>query len=117
MSLVIGFILVGLGIYLLSLPANIAKKRGHRSAGAIGMLTGLALFGLLFGVIPGILFWVIALVWSLTGNTKDDRDQEREALARSIAEAMKYQHTNAPDEEDVSVQKFISYLDGYTVKN
>jgi hypothetical protein len=57
-----GLIIIGvlLGIYFL--PAIIASKRGHLDRMAITALNVLLGWTLLF--------WIIALVWSLTGNVE-----------------------------------------------
>ncbi|HZZ61869.1 MAG TPA: superinfection immunity protein [Roseiarcus sp.] len=58
-------VLIGLSVYLL--PAIIAALRGHLDAAAIFVLN------LVLGW-TGI-GWLVALIWSLTGNTR--RNQER----------------------------------------
>lgn len=52
--------IVAIGIYFL--PTIVAALRGHLSSGAIFVLN------LLLGWTA--LFWIIALVWSFTGNTR-----------------------------------------------
>jgi len=63
------------------LPTVIAMARGHLSAAAIFAVN------LLFGWL--ILGWVVALVWSLTGNTR--KNHPRLALTPSEKEDAEYE--------------------------
>jgi uncharacterized iron-regulated membrane protein len=69
----LAFVVVGLVVWIGSLPAKIASRRNHPQADAINALSWL---GLLFGGVG----WAIALVWALyrpsrdnTSTTNDDR--------------------------------------------
>jgi hypothetical protein len=63
---------VGLAIYLAYIPGEIARKRGHQSAKAIGICGGLGLL-----IWP---LWIVALIWAYTG--PDRRDSPPRPAAR-----------------------------------
>ena len=66
-SLGLGIVMLILLIGLYFLPAIVASNRKHLSAGAIFV------FNLLLGWT--FLGWVLALVWSLTGNTRANAER------------------------------------------
>lgn len=66
-SAAVGFVLLILLIGLYFVPSIVANNRGHLSTGAI------FIFNLFLGWT--FLGWVLALVWSLTGNTRANAER------------------------------------------
>ena len=65
-------VLAVIGIYMVlaAIPGNKARERGHPQADAINVL---GWFGLMFGLVP----WVIALVWAHTKPTNTPAAPEK----------------------------------------
>lgn len=62
MSVFLGFIVIGIGILIYSLPGIIAFKRKHNNRMSItilNVLTGWTALG-----------WIISIVWAFTNNTE-----------------------------------------------
>ncbi len=74
MSAILGLILLAIVAAIYFLPTIVASNRGHQSTAAICVLN----------IFLGWTFigWLIALIWSLTGDTRANEARKVENLAR-----------------------------------